>query len=134
MPVSTLVATINAYRRKGSAVITVERQGRAAHRYHVTLKRYHAIRKWAAFVGHRWKSSGSWQRCMYSLCRDVRSSPGPRSVSTSRQTRRAEMGPATSISEIPSSARASLKNQLRAACKASSALAAASGPVERTSL
>jgi hypothetical protein len=56
------VATIKAYRRKGGAVVTVEREGRPPHRHCVTLKRYHALREWAAFGEHPWKTSGAWMR------------------------------------------------------------------------
>ncbi len=60
MSTTTLVATIKAYRRTGGAVVTIERQGRPVRRYRVSLRRYHAIREWAAFGKHPWKSSGAW--------------------------------------------------------------------------
>lgn len=56
------VATIKAYRRTGGPVVTVERQGQPPHRYRISLKRYHALRQWAAFGGHPWKTSGSYMR------------------------------------------------------------------------
>jgi len=54
------VATIRAYRRTGGAVVTVQRKGRPPHRYHVSLRRYHALRQWTAFGSHPWRSSGAW--------------------------------------------------------------------------
>ena len=59
---ATPIATIRVYRKPGGAVATVERQGRAAHRYRISLKRYQALREWAACGGHRWKTSGAWMR------------------------------------------------------------------------
>ncbi len=41
------IATITAYRRKGGAVVTVERQGHPPRRYCVSIPRYHALREWA---------------------------------------------------------------------------------------
>jgi hypothetical protein len=65
---STLVATIKAYRRTGGAAVTVARQGRQPHRYQVSLRRYHALRQWTVFGEHRWKASGSWFRSSVSVC------------------------------------------------------------------
>jgi hypothetical protein len=58
---STPVATIKAYRRTGSAVVTIQRNGRPPHRYRVSLRRYHALREWALRC-HRWRTSGAWMR------------------------------------------------------------------------
>ena len=55
-------ATVRAYRRTGGAVVNVEREGRRTHRYHVSLRRYHALREWTAFGSHPYKSSGAWLR------------------------------------------------------------------------
>ncbi len=52
------IATIKAYRRPGGAVVTIQRQGHPPRRYHVSLKRYHALREWAASRGSR--VSGAW--------------------------------------------------------------------------
>jgi hypothetical protein len=62
LPASTPIATIKAYRRTGGAVVTVERTGFPPHRYCVSLKRYRALQKWAAFGKHPWKMSGAWMR------------------------------------------------------------------------
>ena len=53
-------ATIKAYRRKGGAVITVERHGLPPRRHHVSLRRYHAVREWLALSGHPWVTSGAY--------------------------------------------------------------------------
>lgn len=59
---SAPVATIRAYRRKGGAVVTIERPDRSARRYRITLRRYHALREWLISGGHPWKTSGAWLR------------------------------------------------------------------------
>ncbi len=59
---ATPIATINAYRRKGGAVVTVERQGRPPRRYRISLRRYKALQEWAAFGEHPWKTSGAYMR------------------------------------------------------------------------
>lgn len=60
-PAPIPVAILKAYRRKGGAVVTVERTGRSAHRYRVTLRRYHTLRKWLIQQAC-WKASGAWLR------------------------------------------------------------------------
>ena len=66
MPICSLatipVAILKAYRRKGGAVVTVERAGRSTHRYRVSLRRYHALCEWLASGEHPWKTSGAWLR------------------------------------------------------------------------
>lgn len=57
----TKVATIEAYRRTGKAVVIV-RRGSRSRRYHASLRRYNALRQWAARGSHRWVTSGAWQR------------------------------------------------------------------------
>ena len=59
---SVPLAVIRAYRRKGAAVVIVEREGRAPRRYRVSLRRYHALRDCLASGGHPWKTSGAWLR------------------------------------------------------------------------
>lgn len=61
------VATIKAYRRKGGAVVTVQRVGRPKHRYCVSLRRYARLREWTvtqgpAFDQPGWRASGAWMR------------------------------------------------------------------------
>lgn len=41
---------------------------RASRRTCVTLRRYHALRQWSLFVGHRWRTSGSWLRSGMTAC------------------------------------------------------------------
>ena len=60
--VAAPVATIKAYRRKGGAIVAVERRGWPPRRYRITLKRYHALREWAAFGQRSWKTSGAYMR------------------------------------------------------------------------
>jgi hypothetical protein len=57
---ATPIATIKAYRRTGFAAVTVERQGRPARRYRVSLRRYKALSRWAAFGQRTWKASGAY--------------------------------------------------------------------------
>ena len=61
-------ATIKAYRRRGGAVVTVARPGRPAHRYIVSLRRYHALRRWIVVGGHPWRSSGAWLNSSLNAC------------------------------------------------------------------
>jgi hypothetical protein len=61
LPNPAPVATIKAYRRKGGAIVPVERESRVR-RYQVSLQRYHALREWLAFGGHPWKTSGAYLR------------------------------------------------------------------------
>jgi len=55
------VAVIKASRRRGHAVVTVERVGRPARRHRVSLRRYAALRQWT-HGDHPWKRSGEWSR------------------------------------------------------------------------
>jgi len=56
------IATIKAYRRKGGAVVTIERAGRPKHRHCVSLRRYHALREWTLTQPEPRYSSGAWLR------------------------------------------------------------------------
>jgi hypothetical protein len=56
------VATLKAYRRAGSAVVTIERSGRPKHRHCVSLKRYAAFKEWVMFGRRPWRFSGSFMR------------------------------------------------------------------------
>ena len=63
MAASRPLASIKAYRRKGGAIVTIERQGRAPRRHRVSLRRYRALREWLARGAHRrWATSGVWMR------------------------------------------------------------------------
>jgi len=65
-------------RESWGAVVTVECHGRRAHRYEVSLGRYHAVRQWVLFGGHPWQSSGSFMRSSMATC------PWTREVSDQR--------------------------------------------------
>ena len=69
-------ATIKAYRRKGGAVVTVQREGRAPHRYRVTLTRYHALREWT-IRQHHWKTSGAYMQSSMTTCLWIRDANPP---------------------------------------------------------
>lgn len=56
------LATIKAYRRKGGAVVTIERAGRPKHRHCVSLRRYHALREWTHTRPKPRYTSGAWLR------------------------------------------------------------------------
>lgn len=60
LPPNVPFATVKAYRRRGSAAVTVERQDRPPRRYRVSLSRYHALREWLACSGHPWVTSGAY--------------------------------------------------------------------------
>ena len=55
------MATVSAYRKTGSAVVTVSR-GARKRRYIVSLNRWKSLREWTAFGNHPWKKSGAWLR------------------------------------------------------------------------
>lgn len=55
------VVTIKAHRRKGRAIVTVERPGRDARRYCVSLRRYRWLREWTLSKTMD-GSSGAWLR------------------------------------------------------------------------
>jgi len=42
------IASIKGYRRKGRAIVTIERSGRSARRHQVSLRRYRAFKAWLA--------------------------------------------------------------------------------------
>ena len=60
-PAPDLLASIRAYRKTGGARVTIERQGRTAHRHHISLRRYAALREWTITRAPRhWRTSGWW--------------------------------------------------------------------------
>jgi hypothetical protein len=60
------IAVIRGYRRPGHAIVTVERQGRPAHRHKVCLRRYQALRRWLS-LHERAPTSGVWMRSGFSV-------------------------------------------------------------------
>lgn len=58
---STPVAIVKAYKRKGRAIVTVKRQNRTPRRYCVSLRRYRALREWTPSNAME-QTSGAWLR------------------------------------------------------------------------
>ena len=115
---SAPVATVRAYRRKGGAVVTIQREGRPAHRYYVTLKRYRSLRQWFLFGQHPWRTSGSWLKSSLTAClwlKEARPDPPPKNpVPTKplREMSRAELA-ALSMQELTAAMNAAAESVLR---------------------
>jgi hypothetical protein len=61
-------ATIRASRRKGHAVVVIERQGRKPRRHQVTLHRYALLREWTLTAKYCERRSGAWMRSSFTAC------------------------------------------------------------------